>query len=239
MRSVSDSVARLVVAGPYQASLNTIVHGCTCTQPTGGCNEYNKTRSYALTEMIERRLDRQNYCYSLHHKSTKPFGREVFKKSDTCEGQYCFISLTTAEVIVESANFEENYEDHDRFIAMSRPRYELLAGCLKVDSDEKVQTGCFKEYHNASEPLMTHCICESHLCNYHHLLTGSQDSRRRTTDAPSPVTIIDGRPRPVPVENNDNNIAASSSPTAQSSSLVALLFMGIVLMCRLRVSSLC
>lgn len=177
---------------------------------------------------LERGASAQSSSYDV-------FNYWRFFRSDTCEGQYCFISLTTSEVIVESANFEENYEDHDRFVAKSRPRYELLAGCLKVDSDQKVQTGCFKEYHNASEPLTTHCICESHLCNYHHLITGTQDPRRRTTDTPSPVTIIDARPRPV--QTTDTVASFASSPS--SSPLVALLFVGVLLICRQRVSPLC
>lgn len=142
-------------------------------------------------------------------------------------------------MIVESATFEETLEAHDRFVARSRPRYELLAGCLKVDSDAKVQTGCFKEYHNETEPLTTHCICESHLCNFHHLLTGTQDTRRRTTDSPSPVTIIDGRPRPSPPSQDESNSVVASLAIRQSPPLVALFLIGVLLTCRQRVSSLC
>ncbi|VDM37030.1 unnamed protein product [Toxocara canis] len=120
----------------YQATESTVVHGCTCTNPTGSCNEVNRTRSFQMKNVIERRKDDLTYCYSLHHKSKSPFGQEVFKNSGTCEGQYCFISLTTSELMVESANFEENYEDHKEFIGKSRPLYEILAGCLKVDDDK-------------------------------------------------------------------------------------------------------
>lgn len=56
-------------------------------------------------------------------------------RSTTCEGQYCFISLTTSEIVLESANFKHNYEDHEEFVGINRPRYEILAGCLKVDDD--------------------------------------------------------------------------------------------------------
>lgn len=165
----------------YQATQSTVVHGCTCTNPTGSCNELNKTRTFQIEKVIERNQDEQNYCYSLHHKSKKPFGQEVFKNSDTCEGQYCFISLTTSELLVESANFEDNYDDHKDYVGLSRPRYEILAGCLKVDDDSKVGVGCTTEFSlNSSEPLARHCICDTHLCNFHHLLTGAADSRKRT-----------------------------------------------------------
>lgn len=57
-------------------------------------------------------------------------------RSTTCEGHYCFISLTTSEIILESADFQHNYEDHDEFIGKTRSKYELLAGCVKVDDDK-------------------------------------------------------------------------------------------------------
>uniref|UniRef100_A0A1I7XMG1 Uncharacterized protein n=1 Tax=Heterorhabditis bacteriophora TaxID=37862 RepID=A0A1I7XMG1_HETBA len=166
----------------YEATTATVMNGCTCTQPSGICNELNRTRNYQIQKVIERRLDEQNYCYSLSHKATKPFGQEVFRKSTTCEGQYCFISLTTSEIVLESTDFKHNYEDHDEFIGINRPRYELLAGCLKVDDDKKINVGCTTEYiTNSSDPLSRHCICDSHLCNFHHLVTGAVDSRPRAT----------------------------------------------------------
>lgn len=120
----------------YEATMSTVVHGCICTEPSGFCNEINKTRTYQLEKVIHRRTDDQNYCYSLHEKSKQSFTKEVFKKSDTCEGHYCFISLTTSELVIESATFEQNEEDQSTFIGMSRPRFEIMAGCLKVDDDK-------------------------------------------------------------------------------------------------------
>lgn len=64
----------------YQASHITTVHGCVCTEPTGSCNEVNRTRQFQLEKVIQRRENEQNYCYSLHYKSKAPFGEEVFKK---------------------------------------------------------------------------------------------------------------------------------------------------------------
>ena len=120
----------------YEATQTTVVHGCVCTEPTGFCNEVNRSRNYQLQKVVDRRTDDQNYCYSLHEKSKKPFDKDIFRKSDTCEGHYCFISLTTSELVVEGASFEQTYEEQNNYIGMSRPRFEIMAGCLKVDSDE-------------------------------------------------------------------------------------------------------
>ncbi|KAK5967565.1 Activin types I and II receptor domain protein [Trichostrongylus colubriformis] len=181
MKSYLDYQGSLICAR-YEATAGTVMNGCTCTQPSGSCNELNKTRHFQVKKVIERRLDDQNYCYSLNHKSSKPFGQEVFKKSTTCEGQFCFISLTTSEIVLESADFKRDYAEHDEFIGTTRPRYELLAGCLKVDDDEKITVGCTTEYlKNASDPLSKHCICDSHLCNFHHLVSGREDPRPRAT----------------------------------------------------------
>lgn len=53
-------------------------------------------------------------------------------RSDTCEGHYCFVSLTTSELVLENENTESQHD----FVGLARPRYEILAGCLKVDNDE-------------------------------------------------------------------------------------------------------
>uniref|UniRef100_A0AC34GR40 Uncharacterized protein n=1 Tax=Panagrolaimus sp. ES5 TaxID=591445 RepID=A0AC34GR40_9BILA len=174
----------------YEATHSTIVHGCVCTEPSGFCNQVNKSREYQIEKVIERRADDQNYCYSLHEKSKKHFTKDIFRKSDTCEGHYCFIALTTSELVVESASFEENIEDHRSFIGLQRPRFEIMAGCLKADSDEKVTIGCTTEYiTNSSDPISKHCICDSHLCNYFHLLTNEEDNRHRQIVRPKPTNI--------------------------------------------------
>ncbi|RCN51101.1 hypothetical protein ANCCAN_02888, partial [Ancylostoma caninum] len=165
---------------------------------------------FQVKKVIDRRQDEQNYCYSLSHKSTKPFGQEVFKKSTTCEGQFCFISLTTSEIVLESVDFKHDYSEHDEFVGTTRPRYELLAGCLKVDDDNKVALGCTTEYlKNASDPLSKHCICDSHLCNFHHLVSGVEDSRPRATKkqqhrsgVQAAVAALDSRVVQAPVQFN-------------------------------------
>ncbi|WKY17257.1 hypothetical protein Q1695_001680 [Nippostrongylus brasiliensis] len=180
MQNYLDYRSSLICAR-YEATSATVMNGCTCTQPSGYCNELNETRAVQVKRVIERRPNNQNYCYSLHHKSSKPFGQEIFKRSTTCEGQFCFISLTTSEIILESADFKHDYSEHDEFIGTTRPRYELLAGCLKVDDDKKITVGCTTEYvRNVSDPLSKHCICDRHLCNFHHLITGSHDTRSRS-----------------------------------------------------------
>ncbi|CAJ0575018.1 unnamed protein product, partial [Mesorhabditis spiculigera] len=172
------------ICARYEAGPTTVMNGCTCTGLTGSCNELNKTRHYQTTQVIDRPKAKLNYCYSVSHKSAKPFGAEIFKKSSTCEGQYCFISMTTSEIVLESADFEHSYDDHEEFIGIARPKFELIAGCLKVDDPKKVVVGCTTEYsHNASEPLSRHCICEDHLCNFHHLIAGGEDPRPRVAGA--------------------------------------------------------
>uniref|UniRef100_A0A1I7SQT0 Activin_recp domain-containing protein n=1 Tax=Bursaphelenchus xylophilus TaxID=6326 RepID=A0A1I7SQT0_BURXY len=163
----------------YQATQSTIVHGCVCTSPTGFCNRVNASREYQLEKVVSRRVDDQNYCYSLHQKSRKAFDKEIFKKSDTCEGHYCFISMTTSELVVENTT-EIDADGKGSYVGLSRPRYEILAGCLKVDDDNKVSLGCTTEYsENSGNPISKHCICESHLCNYYNLLVDEDNTTLR------------------------------------------------------------
>jgi hypothetical protein len=55
-------------------------------------------------------------------------------RSETCEGHYCFISMTTSELSVENASLSDD-PAQQQFVGVSRPRYEILAGCVKVDDD--------------------------------------------------------------------------------------------------------
>uniref|UniRef100_A0A915CYP7 Uncharacterized protein n=1 Tax=Ditylenchus dipsaci TaxID=166011 RepID=A0A915CYP7_9BILA len=146
---------------------NFLLHGCICTKPSGMCNQLNTSRNYQIQQVIARRVDDQNYCYSLHQRSDKPFDKEIFRIADTCEGHYCFISLTTSEMVIEmSNNTSEHQSTAINYKGVARPKYELLAGCLKVDDDKKVSVGCTSEYLTKETPLSKHCICDSHLCNY-------------------------------------------------------------------------
>jgi len=81
------------------------------------------------------------------------------------------VSLTTAELLVESYN-ETGDGNHttEEYVGLSKPRYEILAGCLKVDDDKKVTPGCTTEYMQSGTPISRHCICETHLCNYYNML---------------------------------------------------------------------
>ncbi|KAI6177116.1 hypothetical protein M3Y97_00872100 [Aphelenchoides bicaudatus] len=163
----------------YMATQTTTVHGCVCTSPSGHCNQVNQSLEYQLKNVINRRENDENYCYSLHQKSKKPFSQDIFKKmdkiysSETCQGHYCFISMTSSELAVENGSLSNGQQS---FIGVSRSRYEILAGCVKVDDDKKVSIGCTTEFlNNSSEPISRHCICESHLCNYFNLLGESGD----------------------------------------------------------------
>uniref|UniRef100_A0A0N5A0G9 Activin_recp domain-containing protein n=1 Tax=Parastrongyloides trichosuri TaxID=131310 RepID=A0A0N5A0G9_PARTI len=155
------------ICSRYQAG-STVINGCTCTSPTGNCNEMTKTKEYQNKNVILRNLDNQNYCYSLHQKSAKPFKPNIFKKSETCEGQYCFFSITTSELTIESEEYHDALTSTTNFIGTTRPYYEILAGCLKVDNDEKLSLGCTKEFNNEfnNSTLSKQCICDTHLCNY-------------------------------------------------------------------------
>ncbi|CAI5456340.1 unnamed protein product [Caenorhabditis angaria] len=179
----------------YESSLSHVINGCVCTDPSGTCNDMNKTKLYRQKQVIDRRKDSQHYCYSLVHKAHRPFGQEVFSKSSTCEGHFCFISLTTSEIVLESAEYKHNYEDHEDFIGVSRPRYELQVGCIKVDDDEKVNVGCTVETQgNNSEILTKHCICDSHLCNFYHLAKGSHDPRPKAKSAEVKMIATHSKP---------------------------------------------
>lgn len=65
----------------YQAASTTSVHGCVCTKPTGMCNELKKMRNYQIENVIKRRSDDQNYCYSLHELSyNHKFNKNIYNK---------------------------------------------------------------------------------------------------------------------------------------------------------------
>lgn len=57
---------------------------------------------------------------------------EKISSSETCEGHYCFISITSSELAVEN---ETSADGQQTFVGVVRPRYEILAGCVKVDDD--------------------------------------------------------------------------------------------------------
>ncbi|VDK58871.1 unnamed protein product, partial [Cylicostephanus goldi] len=82
----------------------TALHSYICL--SNKCAIISSFFYFQIKKVIERRQDDQNYCYSLSHKSSKPFGQE------------------------------HDYSEHDEFVGTTRPRYELLAGCLKVDDDK-------------------------------------------------------------------------------------------------------
>lgn len=161
----------------YMATQSTIVHGCVCTSPTGHCNQINQSREYQMNNVVARRMNDQNYCYSLHQKSKKPFNQDVFKKwaffsflvwianrnhfsSETCEGHYCFISMTSSELAVENTTLANSNDQS--FVGVARPRYEILAGCVKVDDDHVTNQPLFFLIFNLiieSECWMHYGVC--------------------------------------------------------------------------------
>ncbi|KAI1717227.1 activin types I and II receptor domain protein [Ditylenchus destructor] len=177
----------------YQASDSTVIHGCVCTRPNGMCNQLNKTRHYQLEHVVHRRVDNGNYCYSLHERGNETFDEKVFRKSDSCLGHYCFVSVTTSELVIEVKNASAadqtltentlNVVSHAvSYRGVARPRHEILAGCLKVDDDNKVTPGCTIEYSSDGEVLSRHCICDSHMCNYFDLINGTDFTKSSTEE---------------------------------------------------------
>lgn len=57
-----------------------------------------------------------------------------FLRSETCEGHYCFVSMTTSELVLEGRN--ESNNEIINYMGVIKPSYEILAGCLKVDDDK-------------------------------------------------------------------------------------------------------
>ncbi|CAK5053637.1 unnamed protein product [Meloidogyne enterolobii] len=177
---ISDYLNKLqgqLVCAYYQASTETIVNGCVCTEPSGNCNQRNRTWNHQMEKVLGRRTDDLNYCYSLHGRSDdEPINENIYKKSETCEGHFCFVSLSTREMAVEPEILNDESSSTtsistNSFVGVSKQRFELLGGCLKVDDDNKVGIGCTIEYlNNSSTPLSVHCICNSHLCNYFEIL---------------------------------------------------------------------
>uniref|UniRef100_A0A914MHY4 Uncharacterized protein n=1 Tax=Meloidogyne incognita TaxID=6306 RepID=A0A914MHY4_MELIC len=153
------------------------ITGCVCTEPSGNCNQRNRTWNHQMEKVLGRRTDDLNYCYSLHGRSDdEPINENIYKKSETCEGHFCFVSLSTREMAVEPEILNDESSSTtsisiNSFVGVSKQRFELLGGCLKVDDDNKVGIGCTIEYlNNSSTPLSVHCICNSHLCNYFEIL---------------------------------------------------------------------
>ncbi|KAI6188000.1 hypothetical protein M3Y98_00306300 [Aphelenchoides besseyi] len=164
----------------YLATESTRVHGCVCTSPTGHCNQINQSRAYEEEKVNARRIGDSNYCYSLHQKSKKPFDEEVFRKSETCQGHYCFISLTSSELVIENETNGNQTDVQSSFVGIARPRFEILAGCIQADDDRKVSVGCTTEFSlNSSEPISRHCICDSHLCNTFGMVTNEETNGKQ------------------------------------------------------------
>ena len=93
--------------------------------------------------------------------------------------------MTTSELSVENASLSNDLTQQE-FVGVARPRYEILAGCVKVDDDHKASVGCTTEFaHNSSQPISRHCICESHLCNFYDLLYNDNLAERNAIDGQS------------------------------------------------------
>ncbi|KAL3102259.1 hypothetical protein niasHS_003668 [Heterodera schachtii] len=204
-----------IACAHYQASEETAVNGCVCTEPSGMCNQRNRTIRHQMQSVLTRRADDLNYCYSLSSRTNRgPFDAEIYRKSTTCEGHFCFLSLSTRELVVEPSAAIDS--EISQFVANSKPRHELLAGCLKVDDDSKVSVGCTAEYSlNLTEPISVHCICDSHLCNYYDLLArASNGTLKREESAEESNSVPNGRILiQDAVDENGSSIGTRNWPT--------------------------
>lgn len=68
-------------------------------------------------------------------------------RSDTCEGHYCFVSLTTTEIALlksedsdpsSNVSFVGLEEGQPSSKSLIFPKYEILVGCLKIDDDKVI-----------------------------------------------------------------------------------------------------
>ncbi|VDK17844.1 unnamed protein product, partial [Anisakis simplex] len=175
----------------YQATEATLVHGCICSNPTGSCNEVSRSRSYQLENVIQRRAQKDLvYCYSLQYSSSSRFGEEVFKNSGTCEGQYCFVSLTTSELTVEAAT--SRFDSSEILQSAADHKVIMQVICIKLNLLGKifVNVGCTIEYaKNISEPLLKHCICATHLCNFYTELFPNARSNLTSLSNRTPLSV--------------------------------------------------
>jgi hypothetical protein len=112
-----------------------------------------------MNGVLARRLDDLNYCYSLHARSEEdPLSADAYRKWErmasckksweliysraaTCEGHFCFASMSTREMAVEPDPAEPDPESATNFVGVSKQRFELLGGCLKVDDDKVRRPG--------------------------------------------------------------------------------------------------
>ncbi|KAI1729882.1 activin types I and II receptor domain protein [Ditylenchus destructor] len=194
----------------YEASDSTSVHGCVCTRPNGMCNQLNKTRHYQLEHVVHRRVDNGNYCYSLHERGNKSFDEKVFRKSDSCLGHYCFVSVTTSELVIEVKN-------------ASAADQSLTVNALNVVSHAKVTPGCTIEYSSEGKVLSRHCICDSHMCNYFGLINGTDFTKSSTEEENAEHSAME-------VFHDDTELGSGTiglfcSLSKYISSLVVLLFL--------------
>ena len=140
----------------------------------------------------EHRKKNRNQCYSLNYRSSTPINESIYRSSTTCDGEYCFVSLHTADPTFESIDYvdEEGDKLESRFpgdkgktnvpkISMSEG-YEIEAGCLKISDTSQVTVGCSTEWMGEqSKPTNKHCICKGHLCNYFHQISGEDPTKHR------------------------------------------------------------
>ncbi|KIH68387.1 hypothetical protein ANCDUO_01275 [Ancylostoma duodenale] len=57
-----------LICARYEATPATVMNGCTCTQPSGLCNELNKTRNFQVNSCCEF-FQRKNFAFDIHRKN--------------------------------------------------------------------------------------------------------------------------------------------------------------------------
>ncbi|CAD6188773.1 unnamed protein product [Caenorhabditis auriculariae] len=217
------------ICARYETSKSQTMSGCICSDPKGPCNTYAKIHHIQETKVIPASAGAQpTYCYSLRRQSSRRFGEEVYKDSTTCEGHYCFVSLTTSELVLESVDFRHNIEDHKSFIGVARPNFIIQAGCLNVDDPQKVTLGCTIEKTGSnSEEISRHCVCSGSLCNFHHLLTNTTDLRPKANQQQqeSFERDLNSAPKRIRVENAHASTVIDTNSTKTVKSAISSSFL--------------
>lgn len=175
----------------YYDNYRNYMSGCTCSSDM--CNMITDVEQLNTRRRAQTEQRKTHFCHTLYTRSDTSFGPEIYRHASLCPSYFCFISWTSAEVIIESDDDDgvemgsgesEYYTSSKRHLSdfgiisktsSSLPTlnsmYEISAGCLLVDDESKVQLGCTTEWsQDERSPLTKHCICAERLCNGFHLI---------------------------------------------------------------------
>lgn len=168
------------------------IRGCACA--SDHCNRYpsnifDRDFEANVADQQAQQLPLVT-CHSFADSSVSPIKIETYAERGFCKGHFCFLTLTTRQVVFESDDNINRYDDdedntdeeelHEERIASElkvtpyfHEKYDFTVGCLIVDNSNKVQLGCTTEYgENMSKIYTRHCICSGDYCNFYNLISG-------------------------------------------------------------------